>query len=187
MRYSGEMKLLVTGFEPWGSHALNPSGEVARELGGEVLPVNFREADRVLKSLIARRKPDAILMLGLAESRKILTLEAVALNVDHHEMAGKNQAWRRPILRGGPLAVEARLPLNDLQRRLKKAGIAAAISHHAGTFLCNHVFYRGLTWMDGPCGFVHVPTFKALPRARMLQAVGAILHAVAGSSPAATP
>jgi pyroglutamyl-peptidase len=181
------MKILLTGFGPWASNAVNPSGEVARELGGEVLPVNFREADRELKQQIRRRKPDLLLMLGLAESRKLLSLEGVALNVDHCEDAGANEAWRRPIQRGGPLAIEARLPLNDLQQRLRKAGIPSAISHHAGTFLCNHVFYRGLTWTDGPCGFVHVPPFRALPRARMVQAVRTILHAVAGSSPAATP
>jgi pyroglutamyl-peptidase len=181
------VNLLVTGFEPWDAHAVNPSGEVARELGGAVLPVDFRAADRELRRILARRKPEALLMLGLAPTRTQLALEAVALNVDHHEQEGKNEAFRRPIQEGGPLAVECRLPLNDLQRRLRKSGIPSGISHHAGTFLCNHVFYRGLTWMDGPCGFVHVPPFRALPRTRMVQAVRLILHALADRSPAATP
>jgi pyroglutamyl-peptidase len=178
---------IVTGFEPWDSHAVNPSGEVARALGGVELPVDFRAADRVLRQLIRRRRPDALLMLGLADSRKSLSLEAVALNVDHHEGAGKNDAWRRPIQKGGPLAIESRLPLKDLQVRLKKSGIPASISHHAGTFLCNHVFYRGLSWMDGPCGFVHLPQFRELSRSRMIQAVRVILQAIGGSSRAATP
>jgi len=178
---------LVTGFGPWDSHSVNPSGEVARAVGGVLLPVEFRAADRELKNLIRRRRPDALLMLGLAPTRRTLSLEAVALNVDHHEEPGKNESWRRPIQRDGPLAVESRLPLNRLLERLRKSGIRASISHHAGTFLCNHVFYRGLTWMEGPCGFVHVPSFRELSRARMIQAVRVILHAVAGSSPEATP
>ncbi|HVR84157.1 MAG TPA: hypothetical protein VMU54_07600 [Planctomycetota bacterium] len=181
------VNVLVTGFEPWDSHAVNPSGEVARELGGVELPVDFRAADRDLRRLIRRRRPDALLMLGLAANRKSLSLEAVALNVDHHEEAGKNKVWRRPIEKGGPLAIPSRLPLRALQQRLGKTGIRASISHHAGTFLCNHVFYRGLSWMDGPCGFVHLPSFRELSRARMIQAVRVILRAVAGSSRAATP
>lgn len=175
------MNVLLTGFEPWGPHIINPSGEVARELGGDVLPVDFVKADRALRALLARRKPDVLVMLGLAESRSLIHLEAVALNVDHHE------DLRRPIERRAPLALPVRLPLNAIQQRLKKIGVRSAISHHAGTFLCNHVFFRGLRWMDGPCGFVHVPPFRALPRTRMIQAVRTILHAAAGSSRAATP
>ncbi len=180
------MNVLVTGFEPWGGRRVNPSGEVARELGGAVLPVDFREADRELRRLLRSARPDALLMLGLAASRKTLALEAVALNVDHHEDGGSNGAWRRPIVRGGPLALGSRLPLDRILRRLRRAGIPASVSHHAGTFLCNHVFYRGLTWSEGPCGFVHVPPFTALPRARMVRAARLIRDAVGGPSPAAT-
>lgn len=175
------MKILLTGFEPWGSNAVNPSGEVARELGGEVLPVDFEKADRLLRGLLRRRRPDALVMLGLAESRSVINLEAVALNIDFHGLR-----WRM-IERRAPLALRGRLPLAAIQQRLKTSRIRSVISHHAGTFLCNHVFYRGLRWTDGPCGFVHVPPFKALPRARMLRAVRAILAAVGGSSRAATP
>jgi len=181
------VKILLAGFGPWDSHAVNPSGEVARELGGALLPVHFGDADRELRRLIRRRKADALVLLGLAPSRTTLALEAVALNVDHCETPGKNKAWRRPIERDGPLAIEARLPLEDLRLRLREAGIRASISHHAGTFLCNHVFYRGLRWTDGPCGFVHVPPFRALPRLRMIRAVRVILDALGGPSPAAMP
>lgn len=181
------MNVLVTGFAPWEGNTVNPSGELARELGGLVLPVDFRGADRELKRELRRRQPRALVMLGLAPSRKTLALEAVALNVDHCESAGANEAWRRPIERRGPLAIESRLPLDDLQKRLRRAGIPSSVSHHAGTFLCNHVFYRGLTWTEGACGFVHVPPFRALSRGRMIQAVRLILAAVAGSTPEATP
>jgi pyroglutamyl-peptidase len=179
------VNVLVTGFEPWDGQAVNPSGEVARELGGAVLPVHYRDADRELRRLLRRDTPDALLMLGLAPSRDSIALEAVALNVDHHEKGDRNGAWRRSIVRGGPLALESRLPLEDLRRRLSRAGIPASLSHHAGTFVCNHVFYRGLTWTDGVCGFVHVPPFKALPRERMVRAVRLMRDAIGGSSPAA--
>lgn len=181
------MKILLTGFRPWDANKVNPSGVAAAELGGVVLPVDFDQADRELRKEIRRRKPDVLVMLGLAPTRKLLSLEAVALNVDHCEEPGENEAWRRTIEQGAPPALESRLPLEKIQLLLKDIGVESSISHHAGTFLCNHVFYRGLRWMDGPCGFVHVPPFRELPKPRLLQAVRTILHAVAGSSPAATP
>ena len=114
-------------------------------------------------------------------------LEVLALNVDHHEAAGKQRRWRRPIRRQGPIALEARLPLDRIFRRLRTARVPATVSHHAGTFVCNHVFYEALAAFSGPCGFVHVPPFKAMSRPRQIGAIRAILSVMGGSSsPAAT-
>lgn len=167
------MKVLLTGFEPWGTNRVNPSGEIARALGGEVLPVDFGRAERLLRRLLAKVKPDALLMLGLAESRKAVELEAVAVNIDHHDDP-KYGRWRRPIS-DGPLALPSRLPLDRLHRRLDHAGIPVRISNHAGTFICNHVFYVGLASTGIPCGFVHLPPFRALSRDRQRRAVEMIL------------
>ena len=184
--YSDFVNILLTGFAPWGSHRINPSGEIARALGGHVLPVDFDGAARELRRLIAHERPRAILMLGLAPGRTRISLEAVALNVDHHVDAGKQRRWRRPIRRKGPLALDVRLPLDRIFERLREARVPAAISHHAGTFVCNHVFYEGLSASDLPCGFVHVPPFKAMSRPRQIRAIRTILSAIGGSSRAAT-
>jgi pyroglutamyl-peptidase len=176
------VNILLTGFAPWGSHRVNPSGEVARALGGHVLPVDFEGAARELRRLITRERPQAILMLGLAPGRKRISLEAVALNVDHHVDGGKQRRWRRPIRRRGPLALDARLPLDRIFERLRETRVPAAISHHAGTFVCNHIFYEGLAATDRPCGFVHVPPFKVMSRPRQIRAIRTILRAMGGSS-----
>jgi pyroglutamyl-peptidase len=187
LSYSIFVNILLTGFEPWGKQRVNPSGEVARALGGHVLPVEFDRAARELRRLIRKMDPEAILMLGLAPGRKRISLEAVALNVDHHDAKGKQRRWRRTIRKGGPLALVARLPLDRIFERLRQARIPAAISHHAGTFVCNRVFYEGLDASKGPCGFVHVPPFKAMRRPLQLRAIRTILKAIGGSSQAATP
>jgi len=167
------MKVLLTGFEPWGTIRVNPSGDVARALGGHVLPVDYDGAGRMLRRLIAKERPDAIVMLGLAERRRSIELEAVAVNIDHCEER-RQRRWRKAI-RKGPLALASTLPLDRLFRRLKASRIPVRISHHAGTFICNHVFYVGLAATDVPCGFVHLPPFKAVPRARQVRAVELIL------------
>jgi pyroglutamyl-peptidase len=179
------VKILITGFLPWGKQRVNPSGELAGAVGGHLLPVDFDLAARELRRLIRAHRPRAIVMMGLAPGRKRISLEAVALNVDHHEEKGKQRRWRRPIRKGGPLAIVTRLPIDRIFARLREARIPATISHHAGTFVCNRVFYEGLTASTVPCGFVHVPPFKAMSRLRQLRAIRTILQAIGGSSPAA--
>jgi pyroglutamyl-peptidase len=169
------VKVLLTGFSPWGKHRVNPSGIVALALGGHELPVDYRGAIRELRRLLRQERPDAVLMLGLAAGRTRLSLEAVALNVDHNEAGERLQGWRRPVPSRGPIALEARLPLDRIYRRLKRARLPVTISHHAGTFVCNHVFYEGLRAGRGPCGFVHVPPFKELSQARQIRAIRMIL------------
>jgi len=172
--YSDVVRILVAGFEPWGSHRRNPSGEVARAMGGHVLPVRYDRAERAFLGILRRTRPAAVVLLGLAEGRKRISLEAVALNVDHCEN-GAWRRWRRPIARG-PFVLSARLPLDRLHRRLRAAGIPVSISYHAGTFSCNHVFYLALSRTKVPCGFVHLPPERAMGLKTQRRAVELILQ-----------
>jgi pyroglutamyl-peptidase len=181
------VRILLTGFAPWGEHRENPSGVLAEALGGHVLPVAFDGAARQLRRLIRRERPEALLMMGLAPARKKISLEALALNLEHHDEKGKDYRWLRTIRKGAPLALRSTLPLGPLCRRLERAGVPVAISHHAGTYVCNRVFYEGLSLFRGPCGFVHVPPFRRMSRSRQIGAIRTILGAIGGSSsPAAT-
>ena len=172
------MNVLVTGFEPWGAETVNPSAHVARSLGGHVLPVHWSGATRRLKRLLAREKPKAVLMLGLGAGRRRLELEAVALNVDHCE-EGPWKRSRRPIGKGGALALPSRLPLDRLLRLLRAAGVPAGLSHHAGTFLCNHVFYVALRATRVPCGFIHLPPESVVALDDQVKAVRRVVEALA--------
>lgn len=185
--YDHAVNILITGFVPWGKQRVNPSGELAAALGGHLLPVDFDGAGRELRRLIRRNRPQAVVMMGLAPGRKRISLEAVALNVEHHDEQGKDRRWLRRIRRSGPLALESRLPLGRIVDQLAKAGVPVAISHHAGTYVCNRVFYEGLSACSVPCGFIHVPPFTAMSQSRQIRAIRAILRAIDGSSPAATP
>ncbi len=170
------MSVLLTGFRPWGRIGVNPSGEVASALGGHVLPVDYDRAAREVLRLIRTERPEAILMLGLAEGRRRIGLEALALNVDHCE-EGRYRRWRRPIDRG-PRVLESRLPLDGIHRRLSLARIPVSISYSAGTFVCNHVFREALTHSRVPCGFVHLPPTRRISLERQLRAVRLILDMI---------
>ena len=149
---------------------------MAQRLGGHVLPVNYAKAGKEIRRLLARTRPHAVVMLGLAERRRTLSLEAVALNVDHSEEK-RNRRWRKPI-GAGPWVRESGLPLDRLYRLLRRARIPANISYHAGTFICNHVFYRALENCRVPCGFIHVPPTRWVSLRCQMRAVRLVMEAI---------
>lgn len=174
--------VLVTGFEPWGKIKVNPSGLLALEAGGVVLPTAYRACERALLAAVAERRPRAVVMLGLAEGRKRLGVERIAVNRDHADLRDTSGERRldRAIEAGGPLALETRLPAGRLLEALRRARVPAAYSFHAGTFCCNHVFYVALRRLRAPCGFVHVPPFKMVPFAVQKRGVAAIVRVLEG-------
>ena len=170
--------VLVTGFEPFDGDALNPSREIARALDGSeiaghrvigaALPTEFARAPQLLQALIERHDPALVLALGLAAARGGLGLERVALNwIDARipDNAGA-QPVDVPVHAGAPTAYFASLPLKAMLARLQAAGIDAALSHSAGTFVCNQVFFALAHRIATRAprlrgGFVHVPCVPA--------------------------
>ncbi|MCU0683597.1 MAG: pyroglutamyl-peptidase I [Polyangiaceae bacterium] len=171
-------KVLLTGFEPFGGELLNPSLEalgrlsaldsVGVEVSGAVLPVVFGRAYEVLRAAIEQRRPAVVICLGEAGGRAEITPERVAINVDDARMADHDGARPIdvPIVAGGPAAYFSTLPIKAMVASLRAKGIPASVSQSAGTFVCNHVFYRlmhllATEWPGVRGGFVHVPYLPA--------------------------
>jgi pyroglutamyl-peptidase len=166
------MRILVTGFEPFGGQSLNPSWEVARALhglqlqGAQVtavqLPCVFAQALPALQQTLAHLSPDIVLALGQAEGRCDFSVERVAINVQDARIpdnAGA-QPIDVPVIAGGPAAYFSTLPIKTLVAGLKAAGFPASVSQTAGTFVCNQVFYalqHTLAGMGVHSGFMHLP------------------------------
>ena len=163
--------VLVTGFEPFGGDATNPSGvvveAVARRWAGphhliaEVLPVEFAAAGLRVRELIASHDPDAVISVGLAGGRTAVSLERVALNlIDSRipDTAGE-QPVDTPSVPGAPAAALASAPVKAWARVMGAAGIPVKLSLSAGTFVCNHVFATAA--LTAPpatrVGFIHIP------------------------------
>jgi pyroglutamyl-peptidase len=165
---------LVFGFEPFDGERINPSQEIARALHGEIimaysilgasLPTEFGRSLIVLDTLIEQHKPSLVIGLGQAGGRSEISLERVAINLIDARIADNagDQPIDVAIVEGGPNAYFSTLPIKAMLARLKDAGIQAAISHTAGTFVCNQVFFalahrlctRGA---QARGGFIHVP------------------------------
>jgi pyroglutamyl-peptidase len=166
--------ILLTGFEPFGTYAENPSADVAKALDGRavgaglirsaVLPVDHARAAGRVAELVDEVAPEAIVHLGLAGARARIALERVAVNVMDFEIAD-NAGYRaagEPCVAGGPAAYFSTLPLEAMLEALTADGVPAYVSASAGTYLCNQTFYttRHLLEVRGartPAGFIHLP------------------------------
>ena len=160
-------KILVTGFEPFATSSLNPSGEIIKALIGDdlvtaILPVVFGQASAQLRELIDLHKPTAVLCLGQAEGRSMMTPERIAINLDDARIADNagNQPLEQRIIADGPDGHFSTLPIEKMVASMKAAGIPASISLSAGTFVCNHIFYVLQDYLKDSSiksGFMHVP------------------------------
>lgn len=188
-------RVLLTGFDPFGGDALNPSWLVAQALhrktvaGHRVvaaqLPTEFGASLDRLRALMADHRPVLVICLGLAATRAALSLERIAINVDDARIADNTgaQPIDTPVVAGAPAAYFSTLPIKAMQQAIQGAGVPAEISQTAGTFVCNHVFYglmhrlataRGLKGARG--GFIHVPMLPeqgapSLPLETMVEGV----------------
>lgn len=179
------MKVIVTGFNPFGEFRVNPSQEAVYELPDIVklgqdalevrvvkltLPTCCQDAFDLLSKEVESvlDQPFAIVLSGLADSRDKICLERFALNVRHFRIPDNSgHKWdEEHIHEGAPDALRTRLPLRDIYSHLDAAGFACDISNHAGTYVCNETYYRSLfAWQEHPhCRgivFVHLPPYES--------------------------
>ncbi len=167
------MKILVTGFEPFGGDAVNPSFSAVsllpEQIAGAViikqeLPVAFgRAADLLIRSMMDQT-PDAVICTGLAGGRSGITPELIAVNLRHARIpdnTGFQPEWEK-ISPEGEDGLFSTLPIREIVKALGVAGISADLSKTAGTYVCNEVMYRLLAYCkkEHPgmmAGFIHVP------------------------------
>ena len=180
------MRLIVTGFEPFGGAEVNASWEAVRHLEGvekALMPVSFARARDSVRGIIAEG-PDAVICIGEAGGRSAISVERVAVNLMDARMPDNDgaQPVDAPIAPEGPAAYFPTLPTREIAARLREAGIPAELSYTAGTYVCNSTFY---TLMDAiarsgrpiPGGFIHVPA-KGMPVPTLAEGLGIAVEAV---------
>lgn len=169
------MNILLTGFEPFGGEAINPSWEVARALHqqriGEAtvhaccLPTTFAGAPEALARALDELRPGLVIALGQASGRSEVSLERVAVNLIDARIA--DNAGQRlqdvPVRADAPAAYFTTLPVKPMRDALRAAGHPAGLSLSAGAFVCNQLFFElqhRLAGQGVSSGFIHLP---ALP------------------------
>ncbi|AMM54500.1 pyroglutamyl-peptidase I [Pyrococcus kukulkanii] len=190
------MKVLVTGFEPFGNEKINPSWEAVKLLPDEIegatvvkklLPVTFNGVRRILPELILKEKPDVVISTGLAGGRPTITVERVAINIMDSTMPD-NEGYKpedEPIFEDAPTAYFSTLPIKKIVRALRENGIPALVSNTAGTYVCNTAMFTALHTiakhkLNAKAGFIHVPYSheQALDKPRPSMALETIARAI---------
>ena len=173
--------LLLTYFGPFPGVPVNPTVALAegsvralntarpdlRVVACE-LPVSYNGSSTALRTALQDVQPDALISLGVAVGRDVVSLEQVAINLDSAGIEDNDgdQRCDEPIAPGGQEAYFSSLPVRASYERLRVAGEPVEISYTAGTYVCNHVFYEGQRisrelGLSIPAGFVHVPATRA--------------------------
>ena len=167
------MKVLITGFDPFGGEKINPAWEAVRALpdnidGIEVvklqIPTVFKKSAKKLFENIDSVKPDVVICVGQAGGRYEFSVERVAINVDDGRIPDNDgyQPVDSSVFEDGENAYFSTLPIKAIVEEVKKAGIPAAVSNTAGTYVCNHIMYSLLYYLNKnnlniKGGFIHVP------------------------------
>lgn len=167
------MKVLVTGFAPFGGEKINPAWEAVKQLPHEIagaeiatleIPTVFIKSGRALESGIKELQPDIVICVGQAGGRSIITVEKVAINLAEARIKDNegNQPTDRKIKEDGENAYFTSLPAKAMVVNIRRNGIPANISYTAGTFVCNDIMYTLLYLIDKKYpgirgGFIHVP------------------------------
>ena len=85
------MKILVTGFEPFGGENINPALEAINRLEDQILGANiiklelptvFNKSIERLEKALEEERPDVVLSIGQAGGRNRITIERVAININ---------------------------------------------------------------------------------------------------------
>ncbi|MEG2288403.1 MAG: pyroglutamyl-peptidase I [Clostridium sp.] len=167
------MKVLITGFDPFGGSTINPAYEAVK-----MLPDNICEAEIIkleistvfgagakkVDEAIEDNNPDIVICVGQAGGRAGITPEFIGINFKDARIADNkgNQPVDEVIYKDGENAYFTKLPVKAIVKKLKENNIPASVSYTAGTYVCNDVMYSLLYLIDKKYptirgGFIHVP------------------------------
>lgn len=165
--------LLVSGFDAWGDLEENPSWLAVDaatpnlppdwEIRKVRLPVSW---DQAFEQLLASWSDDvgASIAFGVAPIQGV-ALEQIAINLSEGSDVDGRQPPSKEVIPDAPAAYWSTLPIDPLHTALTDAGLPTVRSAHAGTFLCNALFYQMVhhalwTKPEAPCGFIHLSNLR---------------------------
>ena len=149
------MKVLVTGFEPFGGETVNPAQQIVERLPQQVagaqvvrriVPCVFGRSIEAVRQAVEQERPDVVICIGQSGGRDAICPERVAINISDARIP--DNAGNQPI--------------KAIAAAVRQAGIPCQVSNTAGTYVCNHLMYgllyhiqRSFPGVRG--GFIHVP------------------------------
>lgn len=206
------MRFLLTAFEPFDGTGLNSSIAACRaflerwgsefDLRFAVLPVQYGPDAAAVERALAEEPVDVILHTGQATGASVVRVERIAVNVRYgsDSMDRAMPEWSHPqqeIDPGAPRAYFSTLPVEQVAAAIRASGVPAAVSNHAGIYLCNHALYQSLRRSElrqcgTRAGFLHLPCLPeqateqpSMPAGTLAQAIYAAVGCIQQHGPEA--
>ena len=166
------MKILLTGYEPFGGETVNPSWEAVKLLQGKKIggasvavvqmPVVWNEIDEAFITAIQQHQPDVMVCVGQSGGRNAVAIERIAVNKANGKDNKEVEKVEAAIKEDGPQAYFSTLPIVEMNKAVCEAGVPCYISNSAGLYLCNYIFYAvrhytEINKLNLKAGFVHIP------------------------------
>ena len=170
------MKILVTGFDPFGGEKINPALETIKRLPDTILgaqiikleiPTVVGKSLAKINEIVEKEHPDVVLSIGQAGGRAEISVERIGINIDDFRIPDNegNQPVDEPIIKGAPPAYFVTIPIKAIVESIRQKNIPASVSNTAGTFVCNHVCFgvahlaaiRAAAGKSMKSGFIHIP------------------------------
>jgi pyroglutamyl-peptidase len=196
------VKILITGFEPFGSNNENSSWVVANKVATqntfgidialELMPVSFRSVAKTLRTAVTRHNPDLLIMLGQAGSSDKVRLERIAINMMDARNADNDGFIpdEEPINTETPVALFTNTDIKQLYNAIAEQSIPVKISNSCGLYVCNRIYYEALMLCNEinkmKAIFVHLPLYDGqrdanenqhtLPLDKMEKAINVIIN-----------
>ncbi len=187
-------KLLITGFDPFGDNAINPSWEAVKALPEQIgkyklcklnIPTVYGKAAEMVVSAAEELGAHVVICVGLAGGRDAVTPERIAVNIRDAKIPDNAGVLHggEPVAADGPAAYFATLPVARMAQAIRNANIPAAVSNTAGTYVCNDVLYTLLHHFRDTnvrAGFIHVPRLpeQGTPNLSLKTTVKALVTAI---------
>ena len=165
------MKVLISGFEPFGTRDINISWEVAKcfkDIDPEIdvvrLPVSFQNAHLPVIKLLEVKDYDLVIMLGEASQTDYIRIERLAIN--YKDSSSPDNDGVRPddqrLVHSAPDAYFTPVPVKKLSEVLSNEGFKQKVSNSAGTYVCNSLYFnilhhQRLNNLSCRTLFLHVP------------------------------
>jgi pyroglutamyl-peptidase len=168
------MRVLLTGFEPFGDSDINSSWETASQIGQHTisgvdievvrLPVSFIGSGKLIRKLLQTHKPDVLVMLGQRGKGQSVDIERIAINMMDSVNPDNDGFSPRelPIVENGSNAYFSNMSVKTLKDALEKSNIPSKVSNSAGLYVCNSTYYHALSEifyneLPTKAVFVHLP------------------------------
>lgn len=196
------MKILITGFEPFGEYTENSSWVAAEEVAAqkyigidvaiEPMPVSFRRVAATLRDAVDRHDPDLLIMLGQSGGSDKVRLERIAINMMDARNADNDGFIpdEEPINTETPVALFTNTDIKQLYNAIAERSIPVKISNSCGLYVCNRIYYEALMLCNEinkmKAIFVHLPLYDGqrdanenqhtLPLDKMEKAINVIIN-----------